>query len=80
MPEAKLAREAEISYATVAMVTDYDCWHPDHDDVDVAAVIKVVYANAGTPPRGCWRGCCMISRPSTSPARSAPTARSMTRS
>jgi 5'-methylthioadenosine phosphorylase len=46
MPEAKLAREAEISYATVAMVTDYDCWHPDHDDVDVASVIKVVYANA----------------------------------
>ena len=38
MPEAKLAREAEISYATIAMVTDYDCWHPEHDAVDVAAV------------------------------------------
>ena len=47
MPEAKLAREAEISYATIAMVTDYDCWHPEHDDVDVAAVIRVVHENAG---------------------------------
>jgi 5'-methylthioadenosine phosphorylase len=46
MPEAKLAREAEISYATVAMVTDFDCWHPDHDHVDVASVIKVVLDNA----------------------------------
>src|SRR5579859_1925073 len=46
MPEAKLAREAEICYATVAMVTDYDCWHPDHDDVTVEAVIKVLLQNA----------------------------------
>jgi 5'-methylthioadenosine phosphorylase len=46
MPEAKLAREAEISYATMAMVTDFDCWHPGHDSVDVAAVIKVVQQNA----------------------------------
>ena len=46
MPEAKLAREAEICYATVAMVTDYDCWHPDHDDVTVASVIKVLLGNA----------------------------------
>jgi 5'-methylthioadenosine phosphorylase len=46
MPEAKLAREAEITYATVAMVTDFDCWHPDHDAVEVADVIKVVRANA----------------------------------
>ncbi len=44
--EAKLAREAEISYATVAMVTDYDCWHEEHDAVDVAAVIKVMGDNA----------------------------------
>src|SRR5271157_2638104 len=44
--EAKLAREAEISYATVAMVTDYDCWHEEHGAVDVAAVIKVVAENA----------------------------------
>ena len=46
MPEAKLAREAEISYATIAMVTDFDCWHPDHDNVDVAAVIKIVHDNS----------------------------------
>lgn len=46
MPEAKLAREAEICYATVAMVTDYDCWHPDHDAVDVASVIRVLLDNA----------------------------------
>jgi 5'-methylthioadenosine phosphorylase len=46
MPEAKLAREAEMCYATVAMVTDYDCWHPDHDDVTVDAIIKVLFANA----------------------------------
>lgn len=48
MPEAKLAREAEICYATVAMVTDYDCWHPGHDAVDVAAVIRTLAANAAT--------------------------------
>jgi 5'-methylthioadenosine phosphorylase len=46
MPEAKLAREAEMCYATVAMVTDYDCWHPDHDNVSVESVIKVLLANA----------------------------------
>ena len=62
MPEAKLAREAEICYATVAMVTDYDCWHSDHAEVDVAAIIKVLHENvdkahalierlAGTFPR-----------------------------
>ncbi|HYD31050.1 MAG TPA: S-methyl-5'-thioadenosine phosphorylase [Azospirillaceae bacterium] len=47
MPEAKLAREAEMCYATVAMITDFDCWHPDHDHVTVDAVIKVVVENAG---------------------------------
>ncbi len=46
MPEAKLAREAELCYATIAMVTDFDCWHPDHDHVTVEAVIKVLLANA----------------------------------
>ena len=46
MPEAKLAREAEITYATIAMVTDYDCWHPDHDAVEVADIIKVLVENA----------------------------------
>lgn len=47
MPEAKLAREAELPYALVAMVTDYDCWHPDHDHVTVETVIKVLTGNAG---------------------------------
>jgi 5'-methylthioadenosine phosphorylase len=46
MPEAKLAREAEICYATVAMVTDYDCWHPDHDAVTVDIIIGMLMANA----------------------------------
>lgn len=46
MPEAKLAREAELCYATVAMVTDFDCWHPDHDAVTVEAIVKVLLANA----------------------------------
>ena len=46
MPEAKLAREAEIRYASVSMVTDYDCWHPDHENVDVQSVIKVLLGNA----------------------------------
>ena len=46
MPEAKLAREAELCYATVAMVTDYDCWHPDHDHVTVDAIIRVLMENA----------------------------------
>lgn len=46
MPEAKLAREAEICYATVGMVTDFDCWHPDHDHVTVDAIVKVLLENA----------------------------------
>lgn len=46
MPEAKLAREAELCYATMAMVTDYDCWHPDHDHVTVEQVVKVLFSNA----------------------------------
>ena len=51
MPEAKLAREAEICYATVAMVTDYDCWHSGHAAVDVAAVIKVMTGNTAAAQR-----------------------------
>src|SRR5882757_10047500 len=47
MPEAKLAREAEICYASVAMVTDFDCWHPDHDAVTVQDIIPVLNSNAG---------------------------------
>jgi 5'-methylthioadenosine phosphorylase len=46
MPEAKLAREAEIRYCTVAMVTDYDCWHSDHDEVDVSMVIRTLQMNS----------------------------------
>ncbi|GAB4206867.1 MAG: S-methyl-5'-thioadenosine phosphorylase [Roseiflexaceae bacterium] len=46
LPEAKLAREAEIAYAMVALVTDYDCWHPGHDSVTVEMVVKVLHANA----------------------------------
>lgn len=71
MPEAKLAREAELCYATVAMVTDYDCWHDGHDAVTVEAVIQVMMANAenarnlvsaivpllGTPREACPAGC-----------------------
>jgi 5'-methylthioadenosine phosphorylase len=67
MPEAKLAREAELCYATVAMVTDYDCWHPDHDHVSVEAIIRVLSDNAAraralvrnvVPALGPRRGSC----------------------
>jgi len=71
MPEAKLAREAEICYASVAMVTDFDCWHPDHDHVTVDQVVKVLFSNAdkaralvadvvpvvGAPRGACPAGC-----------------------
>ena len=46
MPEAKLAREAEIRYASISMVTDFDCWHPDHENVNVQKVIQVLMGNA----------------------------------
>ena len=48
MPEAKLAREAEICYASIAMVTDFDCWHPDHDNVEVADIISTLSQNASS--------------------------------
>jgi 5'-methylthioadenosine phosphorylase len=51
MPEAKLAREAEICYATVAMVTDFDCWHPDHDAVTVQDIIRMVRVNSDRAKR-----------------------------
>ncbi len=71
MPEAKLAREAELCYATVAMVTDFDCWHPDHDHVTVEMIVGVLLANAdraralvksvvpllGRQPGDCAQGC-----------------------
>lgn len=67
MPEAKLAREAELCYATMAMVTDFDCWHPDHDHVTVEQVVKVLFSNADkarslvktvVPMLGAPRGLC----------------------
>ena len=79
LPEAKLAREAEICYATVAMVTDFDCWHPDHDAVTVNDIIKVLLANAEKAAR-LGAGSPATSRVSTSRVRSAPTARSTRRS
>ncbi len=57
MPEAKLAREAEICYATLAMVTDYDCWHDDHREVDVAAILKVLMENVSKAQRIIARLC-----------------------
>ena len=79
MPEAKLAREAEICYATVAMVTDFDCWHPDHDAVTVQDIIKVLIGQCreGEEP-GCASGA-RIFRASTSRARLARTVRSIPR-
>ncbi len=46
MPEAKLAREAEIRYSSIAMVTDFDCWHPDHENVDVSMIVQTLQNNA----------------------------------
>ena len=51
LQEAKLAREAEICFATLALVTDYDCWHPDHDQVTVEMVVETLQANAVTAQR-----------------------------
>ena len=51
LPEAKLAREASISYATLAMATDYDCWHEGHDDVTVEQVVAVLRANVSLAKR-----------------------------
>jgi len=89
MPEAKLSREAEMCYATVAMVTDFDCWHPDHDAVSVDAVVKVLVANAhrakdliraviprlGAPRPPCPAGCdrALENAISTAPAFRDPT-------
>ena len=76
MPEAKLAREAEISYATIAMVTDYRLLASEHDNVDVASVIKVVRGQCRQCGEASWPACCVTFRPSMKPARSAPTGRS----
>jgi 5'-methylthioadenosine phosphorylase len=79
MPEGKLAREAEICYATVAMVTDFDCWHPDHDAVTVQDIIKVLTANAEKAKRPVARLARDVPR-EDEPFRSAPTARLTMRS
>ena len=57
LQEAKLAREAEICYVTIAMVTDYDCWHPEHDAVEVTDIIRVLTQNAANAA-GWWRKPC----------------------
>jgi 5'-methylthioadenosine phosphorylase len=67
MPEAKLAREAELCYATVAMVTDYDCWHDGHDAVTVDLIVKTVHANAANA-----RTLLKIAAPRTVQAPAAP--------
>jgi 5'-methylthioadenosine phosphorylase len=71
LPEAKLAREAEIAYACLAMVTDYDVWHPDHDAVSVEAVIGVLRANAALSQRIVRAAVELISEGFTSAAHSA---------
>ncbi len=79
MPEAKLAREAEICYATVAMVTDYDCWHPDHDDVTVDMVLKVLFKNADMA-KALIKATVRCAPRATTIARKAAAMRSTTRS
>ena len=74
MPEAKLAREAELCYATVAMVTDFDCWHDDHTDVDIADILRVMKENS-EKAAGSSRGSRRIFRASTRHARWARTGR-----
>ena len=78
MPEAKLAREAELCYATVAMVTDFYCWHPDDDAVTVQDIIKVLTTNVEKAKTLVAR-LAPTSRASTSHARSDRTARSTPR-
>ena len=79
MPEAKLAREAEICYATVAMVTDFDCWHPDHDAVTVQDIIKVLHAERRARQASGGAAGARISARARAVSRSAPTARSTPR-
>ena len=89
MPEAKLAREAELCYATVAMVTDFDCWHPDHDHVTVEAVVRVLLDNADkaralvqrvVPEIGSRASCARRAATVRSTTRSSPRATCATRS
>jgi 5'-methylthioadenosine phosphorylase len=71
LPEAKLAREAEIAYATLAMVTDYDCWHPHHESVTVEAVVAVLMANARLSQQIVARVVASLADGYVSPAHSA---------
>jgi 5'-methylthioadenosine phosphorylase len=71
LPEAKLAREAEVAYAALAMVTDYDAWHPGHDAVTVDAVVAVLTANAALSQRVVAEAAARIDEGFTSPAHSA---------
>ncbi len=71
LPEAKLAREAEIAYATLAMVTDYDVWHPDHDTVTVEAVVKVLHQNAAIAQQVVRETVALIGDGFVSPAHTA---------
>ena len=72
LPEAKLAREAGMSYATLAMATDYDCWHPDHGDVDVETIIATLLANVELARRVVARAIPAIAQhPGPSPYRDA---------
>jgi len=79
LPEAKLAREAEMSYATLAMVTDYDCWHAGHDDVTVDQVIAVLKANVDLARRVLARAIPTVAAAGDSPARGAVEHAIMTR-
>jgi 5'-methylthioadenosine phosphorylase len=71
LQEAKLAREAEIDYASVAMVTDYDCWHPHHDAVTVADVIAVLMQNAGNAAKTVAAAVAMIPEERNTKAKAA---------
>lgn len=71
LPEAKLAREAEIAYATVAMVTDYDCWHPNHDSVTIEMVLSVLGANVDLSQRIVREAIPLIAEGFDSPAHHA---------
>jgi 5'-methylthioadenosine phosphorylase len=71
LPEAKLAREAEIAYGTLAMVTDYDCWHPGHDSVTVDTIVAVLHANATLSQQIVAQAVTRIGADFTSPAHSA---------
>jgi 5'-methylthioadenosine phosphorylase len=68
MPEAKLAREAELCYASVAMVTDFDCWHPAHEDVTVEAIVGVLMANAEAARTLVARSAGAVTHDATGPA------------